>query len=69
MEQKLPSDRKMANVMPIQESGAKNCVKTYIPISLARICFNLIEHVIYNNLIAHLNIEGVLFEINTDFVL
>lgn len=50
----------MANVVPIHKSGAKNCVENYRPISLTCICCKLMEHVIYSNLIAHLNVEKFL---------
>lgn len=50
----LPQDWKAANVIPIFKSGDKRIVENYRPISLLCIASKLLEHIIYSNLIKHL---------------
>lgn len=50
----LPDDWKSANVAPIFKAGDKTRTKNYRPISLTCVICKLMEHIIYTNLISHL---------------
>lgn len=55
---RLPDDWKFGNVVPIHKNGKKNSVENYRPISLTSECCKIMEHIIYSNLISHLNINN-----------
>ena len=50
----VPSDWKMANVVPIFKKGSKSCPSNYRPVSLTSICGKILEHIIYSNILHHL---------------
>lgn len=50
----LPADWKNANVNPIFKSGDKTNFSNYRPISLTSVCSKILEHIIYTNLMTHL---------------
>lgn len=54
----LPHDWKHANVVPVHKSGARNTVENYRPISLTSVSCKIMEHIIYSNLISHLNVNS-----------
>lgn len=51
---RLPLEWKTANVVPIRKSGQKSLVSNYRPISLTCFCSKLLEHIIYSNMVNHL---------------
>lgn len=57
----LPSDWKWANVIPIYKSGKKTITYNYRPISLTSVCCKTLEHIIYTNLMSHLNSNKFFF--------
>lgn len=50
----LPNDWKTANVVPIFKSGDNTKTRNYRPISLTSVSCKALEHIIYSNLMAHL---------------
>lgn len=50
----LPLDWKNANVVPVHKSGDKTKTSNYRPISLTSVSCKTLEHIIYTNLISHL---------------
>lgn len=50
----LPHDWKSANVVPIHKSGDRSKTCNYRPISLTSVSCKILEHVIYTQLISHL---------------
>ena len=47
---KLPSEWKKANIVPTLETGDKQCIKTYGPVSLLPGCGKVFERLLYNNM-------------------
>lgn len=50
----LPRDWKTADVVPIFKSGNNTQSRNYRPISLTSVSCKVLEHIIYSNLMAHL---------------
>ena len=50
----VPSDWKMANIVPIFKKGSKSSPSNYRPISLTSICCKILEHIIYSGISHHL---------------
>ena len=50
----LPSDWKLANVVPVHKKGAKDHVENYRPISLLPIVSKVFEHCVLNSIKDHL---------------
>lgn len=50
----LPTDWKNANVNPIFKTGDKTKFSNYRPISLTSVCCKILEHIVYTNLMTHL---------------
>lgn len=57
----LPTDWKIAKVIPIFKSGNKNSPHNYRPISLTCICCKLLEHIIASHIYAHLEHNSFFF--------
>lgn len=53
-EHAVPSEWKLANVVPIYKSGNRHCVENYRPVSLLSGSSKLMEHVIYSCVFRHL---------------
>lgn len=51
----LPKDWKIANITPIFKTGDKCRVGNYRPVSLLCISSKLLEHIIYSNIVKHLD--------------
>ena len=49
-ESKFPHEWKKANVVPVHKKGNKQSLENYRPISLHRICSNIFESLIYNEM-------------------
>lgn len=56
----LPVDWKSAYVIPIFKSGDNTQPNNYRPISLTSICCKLLEHILFTNIMAHLNLNNLL---------
>ena len=49
----VPSDWKMANIVPIFKKGSKSSPSNYRPISLTSICCKILEHTIFSGISHH----------------
>ena len=56
----VPSDWKMANIVPIFKKGSKSSPSNYRPISLTSICCKILEHIIYSGISHHLEEHNVI---------
>ena len=64
----VPSNLKLANVIPIYKKGSQTLVENYRPISLLSIFNKILEKLMYTRLLSFLNKEKVFFGNNLDFV-
>ena len=58
----LPSDWKKANICPVFKKGRRDEAKNYRPISLTSICSKTMEHILFHNIMSHLNSNNILIE-------
>jgi len=57
---KLPSDWKMATVVPVYKKGSRTDPTNYRPISLTCICCKVFEHIISSAISQHANINNII---------
>ena len=57
---KLPSDWLKANITPIFKKGSKHLPVNYRPISLTAVPCKILEHIIFHDIMAHLESENIL---------
>ena len=60
----VPSDFKIANIIPVFKKGSHSSLCNYRPISLISVFSKLLEKLVYNRLIKFLDRNKVLFHIN-----
>ena len=58
----LPTYWLTANICPIHKKERHDVASNYRPISLTSICSKVLEHIIYHNIMNHLNSNNVLVE-------
>ena len=58
----LPKDWLTANIYPVHKKGRCDDASNYRPISLTPICSKFLEHIIYHNIMNHLNNNNILIE-------
>jgi len=63
----LPLDWKTALVTPLFKKGSRSNPTNYRPISLTSVCCKLLEHVIYSNIMSHLNLHNILSSVQFGF--
>jgi len=63
----LPSDWKTALVTPLFKKGNRNDPCNYRPISLTSVCCKVFEHIIYSNIMSHLEEFSILSECQHGF--
>ena len=65
----LPKDWLHARISPVYKGGNKDrcSPENYRPISLTSICCKILEHVIYSNIIKHLNKHNAITEVQHGF--
>jgi hypothetical protein len=54
----VPRDWKLANVIPVFKSGAKNVYNNYRPISVTSTVSKVLEKIVYDKILEHLNATG-----------
>ena len=59
---KLPTEWKVAHVVPVFKKGSKSSPNNYRPISLTCLCSKILEHIVYSNIFTHLNQTNILCE-------
>ena len=58
----VPSDMKLANIIPVFKKGSQTCLSNYCPISLLSVFHKLLEKLTYNRLINFLENHEILFD-------
>ena len=58
----LLSDWKKANICPVFKKGRRDEASNYRPISLTSICSKAMEHIVFHNIMSHLNANDILIE-------
>ena len=58
----IPSQWKIANIVPIFKKGNRSNRGNYRPVSLTCICSKLLEHIIYSHIFSHLTKHNILTE-------
>ena len=59
-ERSVPKDWKVAQVTPIFKKGNRSDPLNYRPISLTSICSRILEHILYSNIMSHLEANDLL---------
>ena len=57
----VPSDFKLANIIPVYKKGSRTCLSNYRPISLLSIFNKVLERLMYDRLIKFLDNSNVLY--------
>ena len=63
----FPSELKIANVVPIYKSGDEMVFSNYRPVSVLPVFSKLLERLVYNCLISHINYNNLLYEYQFGF--
>ena len=63
----FPSELKIANVVPIYTSGDEMVFSNYRPVSVLPVFSKLLERLVYNRLISHINENKLLYECQFGF--
>ena len=63
----FPSELKIANVVPIYKSGDEMVFSNYRPVSVLPVFSKLLERLVYNRLISHINENKLLYEYQFGF--
>ena len=58
----IPSQWKIANIVPIFKKGNRSNPGNYRPVSLTCICSKLLEHIIHSHIFSHLTKHNILTE-------
>jgi hypothetical protein len=58
----VPEDWKKASIVPIFKKGKKSRPENYRPVSLTSVCCKILEHVVYTNIMKHLDKHNVLID-------
>ena len=64
---KVPEDWKKANIVPLFKKGDKHKAENYRPVSLTSVTCKLLEHIIYSNIMGHLEKHDILNNIQHGF--
>ena len=63
----FPNEMKIANVVPIYKSGDEMLFSNYRPVSVLPVFSKLLERLVYNRLISHINDNKLLYEFQFGF--
>ena len=64
---KIPHDWKNAFISPIFKKGDRHKPSNYRPVSLTSICCKILEHIVYNHVIKHLDDHHLLNDAQPGF--
>ena len=59
-ERRIPEDWRTANITPIYKKGKKTEAGNYRPVALTSVCCKLLEHLIRDEIVEHLEKNGLL---------
>ena len=57
----FPDLMKIAKVIPLYKGGLRDIPDNYRPISLLPVISKVLEHILYNSLVKHLQLNGILY--------
>ena len=57
----VPTDFKLANIIPVYKKGSRTCLSNYRPISLLSVFNKLLERLMYNRLIKYLDNSNIFY--------
>lgn len=63
----VPLDWKHANISAVFKKGDKSIAANYRPVSLTSVCCKLFEHIIYSNIMDHLDSNNIIVEYQHGF--
>jgi len=63
----LPSDWRRANIAPVFKKGNRSCPANYRPVSLTSIPCKILEHIVYRDMVAHIEHYELLSDIQHGF--
>ena len=63
----VPTDWRLANVIPIFKKGKKYLASNYRPVSLTCICYKLLKHIVVSNILKHLDLHNILVDCQHGF--
>jgi len=58
----ISNDWSKANITPVFKKGDRNDADNYHPISLAAVCYKILEHILCHHITKHLNTNNVLID-------
>ena len=58
----IPKDWLSANITPVLKKGDKSKPNNYRPISLTSICCKILEHILYHQMMDHINTNSILID-------
>ena len=64
----VPSDWRSANVMPIFKKGSRSVPGNYRPVSLTSVCCKVMEQVLKDSIVEHLNRNGLIRKSQHGFI-
>ena len=63
----IPDDWRMAYVVPVYKRGDKCSAENYLPVSIVSICSKAMEHILFSNIIQHLDKNTILMDAQYGF--
>ena len=63
----FPSELKIANVVPIYKYGDEMVFSNYRPVSVLPVFSKLLERLVYNRIISHINDNKLIYEYQFGF--
>ena len=63
----IPDDWRMAYVVPVYKIGDKLSAENYRTVSIASICSKVMEHILFSNIMQHLDKNSILMDAQHGF--
>ena len=63
----VPTEWKHALVTPVFKKGDRSLPSNYRPVSLTCVCGKILEHIVYSEVMKHLNLYNILSDVQHGF--